>query len=607
MDGQPPSSRVAGARRGLPPSLALAITSLAVFTALALGGWSGCYAISKAPTDVKTVSPTVAPARHAWTVGDGGAVYATRSGGTSWSAQTSGTTAGLSDVTFADGRNGWAVGYGDNGVVLATQDGGSTWSAQTAGTGAVLEGVAFSDPTHGWAVGSDGTVISTATGGTYWTPQTSGTSAWLYDVAFSDTQHGWVVGSSGVILATSNAGGTWSPQASGTTDYLESVTCTDANHAWAVGTSGAIVATENGGATWSPQTSGTGADLWAASFADAAHGWAVGWDDSDGSVGGVILATTNGGATWTKQATGRDEWLNGVAFADATHGWAVGRNIGTARGSILATSDGGSTWTVQKTGVGTFCNGIAARRVFTPSASSATRSTRAAGSTAPSLALTWENGIVTTVYDVQNPQVAADPITITATETSLPPSHGVQTGRSLDVTASLVFTGGAQLMVPPSALSGLGISTNLASKLVAFAKSRAGVVTELPGRYDPLTKKSTFTSETLSTTFVLATDTKKPVAKALANAAVRRGKKAALRYSVADGRQVTTVTITIAQGKKVKKTLPLGKRATNAKLVANFICKLPAGVYTYTVKAVDRLGNASAKTAASTRKLVVRP
>jgi photosystem II stability/assembly factor-like uncharacterized protein len=603
MDGQPPSSRVAGARHGLPLALALAITSLAIFAALVLGGWDGCYSVSKAPTDVKTVSPTFAPERHAWTVGDGGAVYATRSGGTSWSAQTSGSTAGLSDVTFADGRNGWAVGCGDNGVVLATQDGGSTWSAQNAGTGAVLEGVAFSDPTHGWAVGSDGAIIATATGGTYWTPQTSATSAWLYDVAFSDAQHGWVVGSSGVILATSNGGDIWSPQASGTTDYLESITCTDANHAWAVGTGGAIVATENGGATWSPQASGTGADLWAATFADATHGWAVGWDDSSGSVGGVILATADGGATWTKQATGRDEWLNGVAFADATHGWAVGRNIGTEQGSILATSDGGDTWTVQKTGVGTFCNGVAARRVFTPAASSA----RAAGTTAPSLALTWENGIVTTVYDVQNPQVAADPITITATETSLPPSYGVQTGRSLDVTASLVFTGGAELAVPPSALSGLGISTSLASKLVAFARSRDGVVTELPGRYDPVTKKSTFTSETLSTTLILATDTKKPIAKALANATVRRGKKAALRYSVADGRPVTTVTITIAQGTRVKKTLRLGRRASNTSLVATFVCKLPPGSYTCTVKAVDRLGNASAKTAASMRKLVVKP
>ena len=207
---------------------------------------------------------------------------------------------------------------------------------------------------------------------------------------------------------------------------------------------------------------------------------------------------------------------------------------------------------------------------------------------------------------MQNAEVATDPILIAASEISLPPSYGVQSGRSIEVTASLVFTGGVELAVPPGALPGLGISSSLAPKLVAFTRSRDGVVTELPGSYDPAAKKSTFTSECLSTTFILATDTKKPVARALANATVKRGKKAALRYSVADGRPWATVTIVISQGKKVKKTLRLGRCATGRTLVANFACKLPAGTYTYTVRAVDRLGNASADTAASTRKLVVR-
>lgn len=606
MDSQVQPSPDPGARDRLQLALALAVVSLAILAALVLGGWDGCYGVSKAPTEVRTVAPIASPAQYAWAVGDGGVLHATRNGGSLWGAQTSGTSAGLLDVTFTDGRNGWAVGFdGYNGAIVATQDGGATWASQNAGTGAVLEGVAFTDPVHGWAVGAYGAILVTTSGGTYWSPQASGTNTWLYDVAFSDPQHGWAVGSDGVILATSNGGVTWSPQSSGTTSYLESVSCTDSSHAWAVGTDGAVVATANAGATWSPQTSGSGADLWAVTFIDQTHGWAVGWDAfSPVPERGVIIGTTNGGATWEKQATGRDEWLNGVAFSDATHGWAVGRNIETEVGAILATTNGGATWTVQKTGAGTFCNAVAARRVFTPASSGSARAGSLAG---PSLALTWENGIVTTVYDVQNPQVAADPVTITATETSLPVSYGVSTGRSLEVTASLIFTGGVELAVPQSALSGLGIADSLASKLVAFSSSRDGAVTELPGRYDPASKKSTFMSESLSTTFILAADTKKPVAKALANAAVKRGKKATLKYKVADGRPVTTVVITIAKGKQTKKTLRLGWRATNTSLTAGFVCRLPAGTYTYTVKATDRLGNASAKTAACTRKLVVRP
>jgi photosystem II stability/assembly factor-like uncharacterized protein len=607
MNGRSPTSTRERRRTTLRhPVLAIVATALTISAAMVLSGWESCTT-SRAPTDVRTVAPTVSPAHYAWTVGDTGVIEATRNSGSAWNAQSSGSKAGLSDVAFTDARNGWAVGYGDNGVVLATQDGGATWTFQNAATGAVLEGVAFSDPTHGWAVGSYGAIIATASGGTYWSPQATGTSAWLYDVAFSDSRHGWVVGANGVILATVDGGSAWTPQASGTIAYLESVSCTDADHAWAVGSDGAIIATANAGATWSPQASGSGADLFGVSFVDSQHGWAVGWDAfSSTPQRGVILATVDGGAHWTTQAAGRDEWFNAVAFSDATHGWAVGRNIATEVGSILATKDGGATWTVQKTGVGTFCNGVAARRVFTPASASSAGSSRGGG-VGPSLALTWENGIVTTVHDVQNPQEATAPVTVHASKESLPASYGVQNCRSFAVTASLAFSGGAELAIPLTALPALDLSASLAPKLVAFTKSASGAIEELPGRYDVAAKKSTFSTQSLSTTFVLATDAAKPVAKALANATVKRGKKASLRYKVADGRPVTTVTITIAQGKKVKKTLRLGQRASNANQIAAFVCKLPAGAYTYTVKATDRLGNASAKTAASTRKLVIKP
>ena len=593
-------------RRLRHPALAIVVTSLAISAAMILGGWDSC-SYSKAPTAVRTLAPAAQPSHYAWTVGDAGVIQATRTGGTAWDAQASGTAAGLSDVAFPDARNGWAVGYGDNGVILATQDGGATWTAQNGGTGAVLEGVFFTDATHGWAVGSYGAIVATASGGAYWSPQTSGTSAWLYDVTFSDSRHGWAVGADGVILATADGGGTWTPQASGTMDYLESISCTDGDHAWAVGSDGAIIATANAGATWSAQVSGSHADLFGVSFVDSQRGWAVGWDAFSGDPQrGVILSTVDGGAHWATQASGRDEWLNAVAFSDATHGWAVGRDIETGVGSILATGDGGATWAVQKTGVGAFCNGVAARRVFTPAVASSAGSARGAV-IAPSLALTWENGIVTTVYDVQNPQEATTPVDVDATKASLPARYGVQNCRDFAVTASLVFSGGAELAIPYSALPALDLPASLAPKLVAFTKSPTGTIVELPGRYDPATKKSTFSTQTLSTTFVLATDTIKPVAKALANATVGRGKKASLRYRVADARREAAVTITILKGKQVKKTLRLGSRATNVNQMAAFVCKLPAGTYTYTVKAIDRPGNASARTAACTKKLVVRP
>ena len=43
--------------------------------------------------------------------------------------------------------------------------GGAGWSAQTSGSTAWLSGVTFVDATHGWAVGDGGTILATSTGG----------------------------------------------------------------------------------------------------------------------------------------------------------------------------------------------------------------------------------------------------------------------------------------------------------------------------------------------------------------------------------------------------------------------------------------------------------
>ena len=100
-------------------------------------------------------TPAIQPSQYAWTVGDAGVIQATRTGGSAWDGQQSGTGAGLSDVTFPDASNGWAVGYGDNGY---RRDAGRRRDVDDTerGTGAVLEGVVFTDATHGWAVGSYG-------------------------------------------------------------------------------------------------------------------------------------------------------------------------------------------------------------------------------------------------------------------------------------------------------------------------------------------------------------------------------------------------------------------------------------------------------------------
>src|SRR5205807_2953048 len=115
-------------------------------------------------------------------------------------AQTSGTLAPLSGVSFADLSHGWVAGGGNGapGTILVTSDGGQTWTQQLTDTGGGLVGIAFRDLSHGWAVGYRGTVYATTDGGVTWSPQVSGTpDVQLLGVAFTDDSHGWIVGDSG--------------------------------------------------------------------------------------------------------------------------------------------------------------------------------------------------------------------------------------------------------------------------------------------------------------------------------------------------------------------------------------------------------------------------
>jgi len=267
-----------------------------------------------------------------------------------WISRSLGVSTYVNDVYFSNTSTGWAVGGG--GMVQRTTDGGSTWSAQSSGTGNPLYGVHF-EGAIGWAVGSPvssiGTIINSQDSGATWAVQTSGVpNETLRDVYFVDDSTGWVVGgsstsTSGTILKTTDSGETWTSQFSDAGIVIYSVHFIDASTGWVVGTeggtSGLIMMTENGGTTWSSQTSGTASTLRGVYFLDAFTGWVVG--------DGVLLITTNGGATWTSNAAGTGRTLRDVHFTDSANGWAAGEAGG--EGIVINSTDGGATWTVQET------------------------------------------------------------------------------------------------------------------------------------------------------------------------------------------------------------------------------------------------------------------
>ena len=144
-------------------------------------------------------------------------------------------------VDFVSATHGYAVG--DAGTILATTNGGSTWTAQTSGSTAALLSVHFVSATTGWAVGSSGTILKTTNGGTTWTAQTSGTTGTLNTVYFVSPTRGWAAGSStsGNILSTTDGGATWTMQAAGTINSISSLSFSSGGHGVAVGYDGTVL------------------------------------------------------------------------------------------------------------------------------------------------------------------------------------------------------------------------------------------------------------------------------------------------------------------------------------------------------------------------------
>ncbi len=275
-------------------------------------------------------------------------------GSKNWQRVRSGTREDLSDIAFANPRDGWAVG--DNGAIVATRDGGTSWNIEQSSTlGEVLTAVHFVDNRHGWIVGWNGTILTTSDGGAQWHRQNSGTSANLIDVDFVDARHGWITTVDGTLLATADGGRRWRQlpiDAPG--EVIGQVVFTGQQEGWIVGSpsvgnatsSTTVLHSTDGGIHWSVEKSGLPAGSGMASFAGARHAWLC----TDRG----IYATADGGVDWSFQKV-PGSGCYAVSFADDRHGWVVGSD-----GLIADTNDGGKTWTAHDLGAFTDLNAVAA-------------------------------------------------------------------------------------------------------------------------------------------------------------------------------------------------------------------------------------------------------
>ena len=113
--------------------------------------------------------------QYVWATAPGGIIYRSLNLST-WEKFRTPTVDDLYGVFFIDENRGWVTG--SNGAILTTSDGGTTWSKQTSGTTAQLNAVNFlPDGRYGWIAGSNGLILSTDDGGATWVHRTQGREA----------------------------------------------------------------------------------------------------------------------------------------------------------------------------------------------------------------------------------------------------------------------------------------------------------------------------------------------------------------------------------------------------------------------------------------------
>ena len=183
-------------------------------------------------------------------VGDFGAIHTSPDGST-WTAQTSGTSSNFTDIIW----NKWAVGergvpeylaVGSTGTIVWSNN-GEDWNTVTSGVTDTLNAIAYNGSTY-VVVGGNGTVVYSSNV-TTWQTGTSGVSSILRDIIYNDDCDKFIaVGDSGVILESVD-GNTWTAQESGTSNDLRGITWTEGRMV-ATSTNGKICISSDNGLTW---------------------------------------------------------------------------------------------------------------------------------------------------------------------------------------------------------------------------------------------------------------------------------------------------------------------------------------------------------------------
>ena len=262
-------------------------------------------------------------------VGNGGGIFMTDDGGTTWDQRGEAfSRAHFHGVTALNDSSAWV--FGDKSAFY-TNDRGLTWTgSDTISLPGFRSGMALS-ATKLIGTGTQGQVmLSTNAGGT-WNTQVLSAAGQIEDIVFVDDMNGWLAGAHGTLARTTDGGSVWIELDAGVTYDFNSISGISSTTAWVAGNGGKIMRTTDAGQTWTEQTNPAITNLTTVKFLSAMEGWAGGQQ--------VLLRTADGGQTWTEVLglTGFDVVYD-IDFIDSQRGFFM------LSRSVARTSDGGQTF-----------------------------------------------------------------------------------------------------------------------------------------------------------------------------------------------------------------------------------------------------------------------
>lgn len=252
-----------------------------------------------------------------WMSGSDGKVYKTTKVNTEITGYATGSASSMNGVSFASSNVGYACGNG--GALYKTVNGGTTWTLKNTGIANVkLNAVNFADVSIGITVADNGLAYITTNGGDSWTSMTTGTTRNLLAVEFFGTTNAYLAGEWGTLLKYTGTN-TLSNVKSRTRTDIRAISGTSNTDVHIVGGGGFIRNNKNASNEFlNFEINPMMANLVDIAYIDANTGFAI------SSLNDAIIKTTNGGVNWnlTAGATMQISWVSKLTGSNG-----IGNNL----------------------------------------------------------------------------------------------------------------------------------------------------------------------------------------------------------------------------------------------------------------------------------------